>query len=865
MDHVGHRGRVAQDHDEPAGSAAAFWAVDLAEVLRQVGTDGHGLPGDEAARRLSAQGPNRVDVQRRHRGLRLLVAQFTSPIILILTAATVVSMALGDIEDGIIILAIILASGGLGFWQERNAGRAVDALLARVQVRVEVCRDGKETSIPTDDVVPGDLMILRAGDVIPADCRVIEAHELQLDQSPLTGEPFPVEKQQQISAADTPLAARSGALFSGSHVVSGRGTAVVVRTGRNTVFAAVSKPLSAKGTATGFRRGLTGYGLLLLRVMGVLLAAIFAANLLLGRPLVDSLLFSLALAVGLTPQLLPAIVSISLSVGARRMAERRVIVKRLDAIEDFGAMTTLLTDKTGTITSGAVQLKDALGINGQTNDEVRRLARLNAGLQRGFANPMDQAIMAGTPPPDAQLRIAEAPYDFTRKRLSVLVNESGTPTLITKGALPSVLSVCTTGWTGTSQQALDSVRDQVQHTFSDLSAAGYRVLGLARRTLPGVTNTSSADETDMTFLGLLAFQDPAKPDADDAIKTLAQLGISVRVITGDNRLAATTIANSVGLSGPVLLGSDIDQLPDDMLAERATDTAVFADVEPLHKERIVKALRSRGAVIGFLGDGINDCPALHAADVGISVDTGVDVAKQTAAIILLDKDLAVVAEGVRLGRQTFTNTLKYVRVNTSAAFGSVVSMSAATTFLPFLPLLPRQILLLNFLSDIPYTTISRDDVDPEQVARPRTWSIRHIRNFMLTYGFLTVAFDLLTLVVLREALHTGVDAFRTAWFIEFTITEIAVLLVLRTNRPFFRSRPVPILLATSATLAAITIAVPYTPIAHPLGLVGPRLPVLAALAGLTVLYVTAAELVKRHFPPDQAAATNRTRPGPRSG
>jgi Mg2+-importing ATPase len=850
---------VAQDHDESAGSAGAFWAVDLADVLRQVGTDGHGLAGDEAARRLSAQGANRVDVQRRHRGLRLLVAQFTSPIILILTAATVVSMALGDIEDGIIILAIILASGGLGFWQERNAGRAVDALLARVEVRVEVCRDGRETSIPTDDVVPGDLIILRAGDVIPADCRVTEAHELQLDQSPLTGEPFPVEKKAQSSPADTPLAARTGALFSGSHVVSGQGTAVVVRTGQNTAFAAVSKRLSA-GTTTGFKRGLTRYGLLLVRVMGVLLAAIFAANLLLGRPLVDSLLFSLALAVGLTPQLLPAIVSISLSVGARRMAERRVIVKRLDAIEDFGAMTMLLTDKTGTITSGAVQLKDALDISGQPNDEVRRLARLNAGLQRGFANPMDQAIMAGTPPPEAQLRIAEAPYDFTRKRLSVLVDEGGTPTLITKGALSSVLSVCTNGWTGTSQQSVDAVRDQVQRTFSDLSAAGYRVLGLAKRTLPGATNTSSADETDMTFLGILAFQDPAKPDAGDAIKTLAQLGISVRVITGDNRLAAATIANSVGLSGPVLLGSDIDQLPDDKLADRAADIAVFAEVEPLHKERIVKALRGRGAVIGLLGDGINDCPALHAADVGISVNTAVDVAKQTAAIVLLDKDLAVVAEGVRLGRQTFTNTLKYIRVNTSAAFGSVVSMSAAATFLPFLPLLPRQILLLNFLSDIPYITISRDSADPEQVARPRTWSIRQIRNFMLTYGTLTVAFDLLTLLVLRFALHTGVEDFRTGWFIEFTITEIAVLLILRTNRPFFRSRPAPILLATSTCLVAITIAIPYTPIAHPLGLAGPHLPVLAALAGLTVLYVTAAELFKRRFPPDQAAAGSRAPP-----
>jgi Mg2+-importing ATPase len=845
---------MVEGKGEARGSAGTFWAADTGELLRAIGSDGQGLTDDEAARRLARAGPNRVDVKRGHRGLRLLLAQFTSPIILILTGATVVSMALGDVEDGLIILAIIVASGALGFWQERNAGRAVDALLARVQVHTEVRRGGAVKSIPTDEVVVGDLVVLSAGDVIPADCRVLEAHELQVDQSTLTGEPFPVEKKPQTSAADTPLATRSGALFMGTHVVSGQGSAVVAQTGRDTAFAAVSQQLSGAGKRAGFRHGLTRYGLLLVRVMSVLLGAIFVANLLLGRPVVDSLLFSLALAVGLTPQLLPAIVSISLSLGARRMAERRVIVKRLDAIEDFGAMTILLTDKTGTITTGSVELKDSLDVRGQPNGEVLRLARLNAGLQRGFANPLDQAIMANAPPQDERLRIAETPYDFTRKRLSVLVNDDNTPTLVTKGSFTSVLGVCTSAWTGTGQEPLDRVRDQVEHVFADLSAAGYRVLALAKRSLPGATATSAADETDMLLIGVLAFQDPVKPDAEQAVRTLADLGVSVRLLTGDNRLAAGHVAAGVGLGGPLLVGADLDHLSDDALSDRAAETVVFAEVEPLHKERIVKAHRARGAVLGFLGDGINDSPALQAADVGISVDTAVDVAKQIASIVLLEKNLAVVADGVRLGRQTFANTLKYIRVNTSAAFGSVVSMSVAATFLPFLPLLPRQILLLNFLSDIPYTTISRDNVDPEQVARPRTWSVRQIRNFMFTYGCLTVAFDLVTLLVLRLAFHARAEVLRTGWFIEFTITEIAVLLVLRTNRPFFRSRPARVLLATSASLAAITIAVPYTPLGPPLGLTGLPVAVLAALAGLTVVYVLGAELTKRRFPPDRAAA-----------
>ncbi|WP_319459588.1 magnesium-translocating P-type ATPase [Micromonospora sp. RTP1Z1] len=831
------------------GRAGAFWARELPDMLRAVQASERGHTAEHAAQLLRENGPNRVDVGGR-RGLRLLLAQFTSPIILILIAATALSMAVGDLTDGTIILAIIVASGGLGFWQEHAAGRAVDALQARVRVEAEVCRDGREVSIAAQDVVVGDLVVLRAGDMVPADCRLVEAQGLQVDQAALTGEAFPVEKTPGTVAVDADLAGRTNTLFMGTHVVSGVGRAVVVQTSRDTEFAAVAARLGGRPAATGFQRGLTRFGLLLVRVMVVLLAAIFAANLLLGRPVIESLLFSLALAVGLTPQMLPAIVAVSLSAGARAMAAHRVIVKRLEAIEDFGAMTVLLTDKTGTLTTGAIRLTATLGVDGRPDDEVARVARLNAGLQQGFHNPMDTAIMVGAPEPDPRARIAEVPYDFTRKRLSLLVDDGGIATLITKGALASVLDVCARARRSGTTVPLDEVREQVQRQFTELSAQGQRVLGLATRALPDAATAAPTDETQMTLVGLLAFQDPPKDDVAQAIHRLACLGISVRLITGDNRYAAAHVAAQVGLAGKPMLGGAIDTCSDADLARRVATTAVFAEVEPVQKERVVAALRAGGAVVGFIGDGINDAPALHAADVGVSVDTAVDVAKQAAAIVLLDKDLAVVADGVQLGRRTFTNTLKYIRVNTSASFGNVVSMSVATLFLPFLPLLPRQVLLLNFLSDIPYTTISTDHADPEQLQHPRTVNVRSIRGFMLVYGSISIAFDLVAFLALRWWLHTSAEVFRTAWFIQFTVTEIIVLMVLRTNRSFLRSRPSAILLGTGALLAAVTIALPYSPLARPLGLAPPPATVLATLAVLAIVYIIANEIAKRRFPPD---------------
>src|SRR6266545_1549122 len=750
-----------------------FWALPAAEVLGQLGCSDAGLPTGEVALRQARYGPNQLAPPRRGGALAQLARRFTDPVVLILLFAAVLAIVLKDLADALIILAIVVLSGLLGFWQEHRAGVALQQLLALVQVGVDVRRGGAEVEIQPAEVVPGDLVVLNAGDLIPCDCRLLRAHDLQVDDSALTGETFPRHKHPDPAPAEAPLAERHSALFLGSHVVSGRGDAVAVATGASTELGRLSRRLDEVAPRTGFEQGIARFGLLLARVTAVLTAAILVVNLLLGRRVVDSLLFSLALAVGLTPQLLPAIVAVSLSTGARRMASRRVIVRRLDAIEDFGAMDVLCTDKTGTLTEGAVRLHAALDLAGGESRLVAERATLIAGLQTGFDNPIDAAILE----------------------------------------------------------------------------RGHPDLGVAERDLPGRDDVGVADERELTFLGFLSFLDPPKADAGRTLGELAAAGVELRMITGDNRLAAAHVAAAVGMDAAGLLsGGEIDRLDDHQLVAAGRGVQVFAEVDPLHKERIIQALRKGGATVGYLGDGINDAGALHLADVGISVDTAVDVAKSAAAIVLLDKDLGVLAEGVRLGRQTFANTLKYVFTTVSANFGNMASMAAASAFLPFLPLLPRQILVLNFLSDIPSTTIATDAVDPEQSQRPQRWDIHFIRDFMVVFGLLSSGFDLLTFAVLLQLFHAGPDLFRTGWFVGSTLTELAVLLVLRTRRPALRSRPGTALLRSSVAVTAVTLALPYLrPLAEPLALVPLPATVVAALVAITLAYVAAAETVKRGF------------------
>ena len=820
-----------------ADASVPFWARTGEEVLRDQGVTPDGLTAADAARRLGAVGPNRLTERHIGRAATLL-RQFTDPIVLILIGASVVSLVLRDYVDAVIILAIVVLSGLLSFWQERRAGLEVQHLLALVRVHADLRRDGRDVEVPVEDVVPGDIVVLTTGDVVPGDCRVLSSDALQVDQAALTGEPFPCQKTPEPVAAVTALADRDSALFLGSHVTSGRGVAVVVATGTDTELGRLADRLETRSGATGFETGIRRFGIMLARVTFALAMVILVSNLVLDRPVVDSLLFSLSLAVGVTPQMLPAIVSVSLATGARAMARERVIVRRLDAIEDFGAMDLLCTDKTGTLTEGTVRLDAALDAPGVASGAVLDLATQNAALQTGFANPIDAAILAVRAPGPSHRAVGEVPYDFIRKRLSVLVDGPEGRRLICKGAYASVIDVCDVADRGPADEC-----------FERLSREGFRVLGVAVRDMPSAQTAGVDDERGLTFAGFLTFADPAKADAGAALRELADSGIGVRMITGDNHLAAAHLAREVGLDATGLVtGQEVDALSDADLAHRARDVQVFAEVDPLQKERIIRALRAGGAIVGYLGDGINDAGALHQADVGISVDSAVDVAKSTAAIVLLEKDLSVVGHGVRLGRQTFTNTLKYIFTTVSANFGNVASMVIASAFLPFLPLLPRQILLLNFLSDIPSMTIAVDNVDPEQSRRPQRWDIGFIRDFMVVFGLLSTGFDLLTFGVLLHGFDAGADLFRSAWFVGSTLTELAVLMVLRTRRPALRSRPGRWLVVTSLAVAAITLSLPYLPgVSDALGLDGLSAGLVAALLGITIGYVICAEGVKRVF------------------
>jgi Mg2+-importing ATPase len=837
-----------------------FWSAPIATVLTEIAGRPDGLTQVEADQRLLRIGPNRGSGTRQITTVGLLVNQFRSPLVILLLFAMALSLFLRETTDGLIVLAIVLGSALLGFLQEYRASNAVARLLAVIQTRVTVLRDGREAELPQDALVPGDVIVLAAGAAVPADCRILRSKDLFVDESTLTGESYPAEKCAGDLPADTPLAKRSNALFQGSHVVSGTGRAVVVQTGASTVFGEIAERLRLRPPETEFEGGLRRFGGLLIQITLLLVIAMFGINVYLHRPVVDSFLFALALAVGLTPELLPAIVSLTLARGAQQMAASHVIVRRLNSIEDFGSMNVLCSDKTGTLTEGVVTLHAALDADGNASDEVLLYAQLNAAFESGFPNPIDEALRRlPCPGLSAHAKVDEVPYDFIRKRLSVVV-ERTTPsadasrhTMITKGALRNVLDVCVDARTPMDSGAartvpITDVGARLQERFETYSEQGYRVLGVAIRDVTGDPIIDKDDEQQMTFIGFLLLEDPPKAGALEAIMELGQLGVALKIITGDNRLVAGRMGRLMGLQRPIVLtGEELRGLSDTALLQRVGEVDIFAETEPNQKERILAALRKAGNVVGYLGDGINDASALHTADVGISVESAVDVAKEAADIVLLERDLGVLAQGVRLGRQTFANTLKYVFITTSANFGNMVSMAGASLFLPFLPLLPKQILLNNFLSDFPSMTIATDSVDREQVDHPRRWNIRFILNFMLVFGLVSSVFDYLTFGALLYWLRATERQFQTGWFIESLMTELFIVLVIRTQRPFFRSRPGTLLLASTLVVAGTAIFLPYTPLGALFGFVPlPPLVVLLLLA-ITAGYLVASELVKGWF------------------
>ncbi len=827
-----------------------FWSFSVTSLLDSLHADTGGLTSNAAGKRFVLYGANRLKPQKKSDIFTLLVAQFKSPIILILLLATGLSFLLHNLVDASIILIIVIISGLLGFWQEHSATNAVAKLLAIVQIKAAVLRDGKELEIPVENIVPGDIVILNAGDIVPGDCLLLEAKDLFVDEAMLTGETYPVEKMVSVLPTETALAQRSNTVWMGTHVVSGTAKALVALTGKNTEFGKVSERLRLKSPETDFEHGIRRFGYFLGEVTLVLVVMIFGINVYLHRPVLEAFLFSLALAVGLTPQLLPAIISINLAHGAKKMAQKKVIVKRLASIENFGSMNIICSDKTGTLTEGNVQVESALNVDGGNSDKAFLFAWLNAFYETGFTNPIDAAILSHRAIDHAgYCKLDEIPYDFLRKRLSIVVSHDDQHLIVTKGALSNILEVC-----DTVENADGSVTDitpmqpKIQQHFVEFSNQGFRTLGIAYKKTAPDTPIHKTDETGMTFLGFLTLFDPPKPNILETISSLKKLGVSLKIITGDNHLVAYSLSKKMGLSdNNIITGPELRQMSDGALLRKVGSVDVFAEIEPNQKERIIIAMRKAGNVVSYMGDGINDASALHAADVGISVDTAADVAKDAADIVLLEKDLSVLVEGVREGRTTFANTLKYVFMATSANFGNMFSMAGISLFIPFLPLLPKQILLTNLMTDFPEMTIATDRVDEEMVNYPRRWDIKAIRKFMITFGLVSSLFDYLTFGLLLLVLRANEGQFRTGWFIESVISASMIVLVIRSRKPFFKSLPGKYLLIATLTIAVLTIVLPFTPLATLFGFTPLSFTTYLLLLLIVIFYIAAAEITKHIF------------------
>ncbi|WP_416067655.1 magnesium-translocating P-type ATPase [Rhizobium sp. ZK1] len=839
--------------DRSTGNQRPYWALPLPELLRELKSRPSGLTSAEAKARLQVYGANTVDAAGDAGAFRTLLKQFVSPLVLILIFAAIVAASVGELHDALIIGCIVLASCLLGFTQEYGASRAVESLRKSISLSATVLRDGTERAVPAAAVVPGDVISLSAGSLVPADAVILSSRDLNVSEAALTGETFPVGKAPGISPPEAQIGNRLNCIFTGTSVRSGTATALVVATAGRTEFATIAHAVRRQLPETEFSRGIRRFGYLMTQIMLAIVLVVFVANLLLHRPLIDSLLFSLALAVGLTPELLPAIISVTLARGARVMARQGVIIRRLEAMENLGSMDLLCTDKTGTLTEGVIQLNGCVDIAGEASARVRLLASLNASLQTGLKNPLDDAILASGSAPDEMAhyrKVDEIPYDFARKRLSVVTRGEDGTDLICKGAVANILTVCTSAKAGAITRPLDApLHDAIEKRYRNWSEDGIRVIAIATRRFPaGKTGYGKDDESGLCLEGFLLFLDPPKAGVKEALAGLKHRGIHIKIISGDNRYVVRHLAETIGLKSPHLLtGSEIAAMSTDALFARAQKTNLFVEIDPNQKERIIKALRRARHVVGYLGDGINDAPALHEADIGISVDSAVDVAREAADIVLLRRDLDVLARGIDNGRQTFANTLKYISIATSANFGNMISMAVASLFLPFLPLLAKQILLNNLLADIPSMAIATDRVEHADVLRPKRWNIAAIQRFMLCFGPISSLFDFLTFGFLMFFFGATVDQFRTGWFVESLVTQLATMLIVRTTAASWKSRPSRLLFGTTMLIGIVAIALPYLPFAGTFGFVPLPLPLLGGLLGISLAFAVTLEIAKRFF------------------
>ena len=831
-----------------------YWKQPIKALLAGLAATHDGLTTNEASLRLLRYGRNDAIDHKRTPGRLRLTQRLSNPLVIILLLASAISAAMGDLASFAIVASIVLLSVLLDFAQESRALHAVEALRDQVALRATVRRDGVETSLPVVELVPGDIVRLTAGDLVPADGVLLSCRNLFVNQALLTGESFPVEKHAAEYGNPTiDINGADNVALAGTSVISGTALLLVCQTGHRTTFGQLADTLIAKRQATSFEIGLRRFGMLILRITLVLVLLVMAESIAFQRPWNDALMFALALAVGLTPELLPMIMTITLARGAVRLSQRRVIVKSLPAIHNLGAMDVLCTDKTGTLTEACITLTRHVDITGNESERVLTLAWLNSHFESGLKGPLDHAILAhGTIDASLWRKIDELPFDFERRRVTVLVEREATRLMIIKGAPEYVIQVCTSVEMpdGSNRIMTDALRADLNTLFNQLSTQGFRLLGIASRAEPAQrAEELLADEKDFAFAGFAVFLDPPKASAGTALEKLCAAGVAVKILTGDNEQVARHLCTQLNFDpGAVITGSDLDSFSDEALTGCLDNARLFCRVTPQQKLRVIMALKRMGQTVGFLGDGINDAPALHAADVGISVDAATEVAKAAAEIILLEQDLGVLHDGVMEGRRTIVNTGKYILMASSANFGNIFSMVLVGLILPFLPLLPIQVLLTNLIYDFAQTGLPLDNVDPEAIERPVHWDIRLIERFMLVIGPISTIFDVLTFAVLSLWLHADVALFRTGWFLESLVTQLLMIFAVRTRRHLFASRPHRAVVVLTFSTVALALSLPFLPtIGQWFQFVKPPVIYLAFLLSVVVAFLLVTELMKRVF------------------
>jgi P-type Mg2+ transporter len=835
-----------------------LFSISEKKLFDQLGSSPQGLRKIEITGRKNRYGKNVITDRVRVKGFILFLNQFKSPLVLILVAAAILSIFLDQWLDALIILAVVSGSALIGYRQEFNAQEAIEKLKESIAHRSIVRRDGKESEIPSSDIVPGDIVLLKAGSMIPADGRIIKARDLHVNESAMTGESFPVEKVPGTIQPDVPVTQMNNAVFMGTSVRSGTAEIVIAATGSNTRFGHIAHKLTFKRPETTFEQGVKHFGFLLTRITFVLVILVFMINVFVDRTTIESLLFAVALAVGMAPELLPAIISVTLSQGARRMSEKGVIVRHLNAIENLGAMDVLCTDKTGTLTEDKIRLEKAVNSKGKEHYGVLMMACINARFETGMENPLDAALMEMAETADLEFaniqKIDEIPYDFIRKRLTIAIDDGTGIQLITKGAFRQILEICTMVDTGEEIKELTTIqKEHLRRKFKSWGNKGFRVLGVADRNIYRDQEDCPArftrdNEHSFTFRGFLLFSDAPKIDIQLTLRNLRRLGSEIKILTGDNRYVTRHLAAYLGLDHKTILtGEELSKMRDEALFQRVNETVVFAELDPNQKERVIRALRRNDKVVGYLGDGINDVNAMREADISLSVDSAVDVAKAAADMVLLEKDLSVLNQGIEEGRKTFANTMKYILTTSSANFGNMISMAMASAFLGFLPLLPKQILLNNFLSDLPLLAITTDHVDTESMQHPQKWDVRYIRNFMILFGLISTLFDLLTFAILIFIFQADPDLFRTGWFFVSLLTEIGIIFVIRTRKSVFSGRPSRGLVSTSIVTIAATIILIYLPIYNITGFIPLGGILFFSMVLISLVYLWATEWLKKRF------------------